>query len=50
MRRALLIVALAIALAVPRPAAAAELLSWETGEGKSYVMKDGDVTHFLFNV
>ena len=47
MRRALLIVILALALAAPRPGAAAEPLSWETGEGKSYVIPALEIAGFL---
>ena len=47
MRRALLITALAVALVVPRPGAAAERLSWETGEGKSYVIPALEIGGFL---
>ncbi len=47
MRRALLIVILALVLAAPRPGAAAEPLSWETGEGKSYVIPALEIAGFL---
>jgi hypothetical protein len=44
---ALLIAALAVALLVPRPGVAAERLSWETGEGKSYVVPALEIGGFL---
>jgi len=47
MRRALLIAALAVVLTAPRPGAAEERLSWETGEGKSYVIPALEVVGFL---
>lgn len=47
MRRALLIAVLGLALAAPRPGAAAEPLSWETGEGKSYVIPALEIGGFL---
>ena len=47
MRRALLIAALGLALVAPRPGAAAEPLSWETGEGKSYVIPALEIAGFL---
>jgi len=46
-RRTVLIAGLALALAAPRPAAAAEPLSWETGEGKSYVIPALEIGGFL---
>ena len=47
MRPWLLIPVLALALAAPRPGAAAEPLSWETGEGKSYVIPALEIGGFL---
>jgi hypothetical protein len=46
-RRPLLIVIVALALAAPRPGAAAEPLSWETGEGRSYVIPALEIAGFL---
>jgi hypothetical protein len=46
-RRPLLILIVALALAAPRPGAAAEPLSWETGEGKSYVIPALEIAGFL---
>jgi hypothetical protein len=46
-RRWLLIAALTMALAVPRPGAAAEPLSWDTGEGTSYVIPALEIAGFL---
>jgi len=46
-RRALLLVVLAITLVAPHPGAAAETLSWETGEGKSYVIPALEIAGFL---
>ena len=46
-RRALLIAILGLALAAPHPGAAAEPLSWETGEGKSYVIPALEIGGFL---
>jgi Domain of unknown function (DUF3943) len=45
--RWLLAAALAIALVAPGPVAAAEPLSWETGEGKSYVIPALEIAGFL---
>ena len=48
MRRALVILALVLALgAAAGPVAAAERLSWETGEGKSYVIPALEIGGFL---
>jgi Domain of unknown function (DUF3943) len=46
-RRALLTAILAITLVAPRPGTAAEPLSWETGEGKSYVIPALEIGGFL---
>jgi uncharacterized protein DUF3943 len=46
-RRALLITVIALVLAAPRPGAAAEPLSWETGEGRSYVIPALEIGGFL---
>lgn len=43
----LLTAVLAITLVAPRPGAAAEPLSWETGEGKSYVIPALEIGGFL---
>ncbi|MGH7414845.1 MAG: DUF3943 domain-containing protein [Candidatus Rokuibacteriota bacterium] len=50
MSRALLIVVLALILVAPTPGAAAERLSWETGEGKSYVIPALEIGGFLFGL
>lgn len=47
MRRAILILLLATGLGAARPATAAEPLSWETGEGKSYVIPALEIAGFL---
>ena len=47
MRHALLTAVLVLALAAPNPGAAAEPLSWETGEGKSYVIPALEIGGFL---
>ena len=47
MRTWLLTAVLAIALVAPLPAAAAEPLSWETGEGKSYIIPALEIGGFL---
>ncbi|HEY7436102.1 MAG TPA: DUF3943 domain-containing protein [Methylomirabilota bacterium] len=47
MAPALLLAALAVALLVPGPGVAAERLSWETGEGKSYVVPALEIGGFL---
>ena len=50
MRPWLLTAVLAVALVAPRPAMAAERLSWETGEGKSYVIPALEIGGFLIGL
>lgn len=50
MRRLALITALVLALPLPGAAAAAERLSWETGEGRSYLIPALEVGAFSFGL